>query len=271
MSKIKKLGVCFTLIILSLMLIAVPVFAASTNLIVPFTQPQLNGKNGYIEIMFRNSAGTEWAHVIGWEIAVNSNVSDCYMNITLSDDYLRFSPFIMGAEPSGVVTMYRCTSGGNFYDYYYSYNNGESHSFSVADIVSYRVYGNYGTVNISLEQIDFNINYSNTYAIQLQLQKIIELLSMGSGGGYESVDNSVSNDYANAESNALGGKSDEKIASETQAATNFDWSTIDFTKAQRVQNFFDKLLISFGTGYQSLVLLSLVLGFAAFLIGRKYG
>lgn len=72
---------------------------------------------------------------------------------------------------------------------------------------------------------------------------------------------------------ALGGKSDAEIQGEVEGA--LDWNKIgnslDFEKAQRMSTFYDRCLTVFGSKYNSLLLLSLILGLAAFLIGRRYG
>ena len=73
----------------------------------------------------------------------------------------------------------------------------------------------------------------------------------------------------NATDEALGGKSDEEIQEEINSALSGDIG-LDFTKANRISNFFDDLLTAFGASYKSLLLLSLSLGLAAFLIGRRY-
>lgn len=71
---------------------------------------------------------------------------------------------------------------------------------------------------------------------------------------------------------ALGGKSEAEIQSEVDGALDpKQLGNIDVTKAKRMSTFYDRCLKSFGTAYNSLLLLSLVLGLGAFLIGRRYG
>lgn len=72
-----------------------------------------------------------------------------------------------------------------------------------------------------------------------------------------------------ATSDALGGKSDAEIQAEIDGALSGDIG-LDMNKAGRISGFFDDLLDAFGADYKSLVLLSLSLGLAAFLIGRRY-
>lgn len=74
----------------------------------------------------------------------------------------------------------------------------------------------------------------------------------------------------NLENDALGGKSDEEIANDVNSALSFDVGSLDSNAQAGVSGFFDGLLIVFGVDYQSLLVLSLSLGLAAFIIGRKY-
>ena len=77
-------------------------------------------------------------------------------------------------------------------------------------------------------------------------------------------------DIGNAEDAALGGKTDEQIKQEVDNALNFDMGSLDQSAAAAMAGFFDGLLTHFGVDYQALLLLSLSLGLAAFIIGRRY-
>lgn len=77
-------------------------------------------------------------------------------------------------------------------------------------------------------------------------------------------------DIGNAEDAALGGKTDEQIKQEVDNALNFDMGSLDQSAAVAMAGFFDGLLTHFGVDYQALLLLSLSLGLAAFIIGRRY-
>lgn len=77
-------------------------------------------------------------------------------------------------------------------------------------------------------------------------------------------------DIENAENAALGGKSDEQIQQDVNQALSFDINTLDQSAAAAMANYFDNLLTHFGLDYQALLLLSLSLGLAAFIIGRRY-
>lgn len=79
----------------------------------------------------------------------------------------------------------------------------------------------------------------------------------------------AADDLGQAESEALGGKSDSEIQQEVNNALSGE-GLPDFETSFVIADLFDRLLWSFGTGYQSLLILSLTLGLAAFLIGRSW-
>lgn len=95
---------------------------------------------------------------------------------------------------------------------------------------------------------------------------------LDSSGETDKVNGAVG-DVDGATDEALGGKSETEIQGEVDGA--LDWNkignSVDFEKAQRMSTFYDRCLTVFGSKYNSLLLLSLILGLAAFLIGRKYG
>lgn len=78
------------------------------------------------------------------------------------------------------------------------------------------------------------------------------------------------NDIESAENEALGGKSDEQIQQDVDNALDYDIDSIDQDAASAVSGFFDDLLTCFGSSYESVLLLSLTLGLASFIIGRRY-
>ena len=87
----------------------------------------------------------------------------------------------------------------------------------------------------------------------------------------DKVDGAVG-DIDEATDEALGGKSEAEIEAEVSGALDpKQLGNIDVTKAKRMSTFYDRCLKSFGIDYNSLLLLSLILGLAAFLIGRRYG
>lgn len=81
----------------------------------------------------------------------------------------------------------------------------------------------------------------------------------------------VVEDLGNAETEALGGKSDEEIQEEVSAALDSSsFPPQDSSGSFAVASMFDDLLHAFGDEYQSLLILALTLGLAAFLVGRSY-
>lgn len=181
MSRFKKAALSCLIVLILLIVPTVTTFAASTELILPFTRPYLTGNNGYIELMFRNSSGTEWTHVIGWEIYdTSSSDNETYMDISLENGYLYFYPVIPSGE--GVFVTYRATSSGQYAQYPKIYTGpGISTGFGVADLYAYRVYGNTRTLNISgLTNYDFTVVYSNENSILVRLDEIIGLLTNNS-------------------------------------------------------------------------------------------
>ena len=94
---------------------------------------------------------------------------------------------------------------------------------------------------------------------------------LDSSGETDKVNGAVG-DVDGATDEALGGKSEAEIEAEVSGALDpKQLGNIDVTKAKRMSTFYDRCLKSFGTDYNSLLLLSLILGLAAFLIGRRYG
>lgn len=89
--------------------------------------------------------------------------------------------------------------------------------------------------------------------------------------GADGVDDGTTDDLKNAESAALGGKSDEQIEDEINNALTFDIWSFGARNITRIKQLFTNVYNVFGSNYQSLFLLSLTLGLAAFLIGRRYG
>lgn len=78
------------------------------------------------------------------------------------------------------------------------------------------------------------------------------------------------NNVDDAKDGALGGKSDKEIQKEINSALDSDKIGLDFNKAAKISNFFDNLLNAFGKDYKTLLMLSLCLGLAGFLIGRRW-
>lgn len=121
--------------------------------------------------------------------------------------------------------------------------------------------------------INANNDANTDKIISNQEQNQDELIN-GNGGSYgtEASDNidDVTGDITDAENAALGGKTDEEIQQEAKNTLDLDGDTLDFDSARRFTNFFDGLLLCFGGDYEVLLILSLVLGLAAFIIGRRW-
>ena len=79
-----------------------------------------------------------------------------------------------------------------------------------------------------------------------------------------------SDEMTDLENGALGGKSDEQIQQEVDNALSFDVDSLDSNATGSLATYFDGLLVVFGADYQSLLMLALSLGLAAFIIGRRY-
>lgn len=74
----------------------------------------------------------------------------------------------------------------------------------------------------------------------------------------------------NAKNEALGGKTEEQIDSEVESALDFDFSSVSSDDSSSVSGFLDDLLGVFGDSYSGALFLSLTLGLACFIIGRRY-
>lgn len=125
--------------------------------------------------------------------------------------------------------------------------------------------GTVATYNISFDAID----KGSQDIINNQNENADKIMNGWSGGS--SVDNSTAGDFEQAESNALGGKSDAEIQSEVNNALDFDMGSLDWGSSRKLNVFMDGCLTAFGSKYMTLLLLALTLGLSAFLIGRRYG
>lgn len=117
------------------------------------------------------------------------------------------------------------------------------------------------------QQIIDNAN-QNASDIQANQDKNTTVITQG-GKDYDALDDSTANDFTNAEQEALGGKTDAQIQAEVNDVLNGGTSGLDFTKANRISNFFNDCMSAFGI--ETLVLFSLCMGLGAFIIGRRYG
>lgn len=128
-------------------------------------------------------------------------------------------------------------------------------------------------VHIELTDFQFVDNSATGQIIQNQNNNTDKILDgdedLDSSGDTGKVSGSIDN-VDDAKDGALGGKSDKEIQAEINSALDSDKIGLDFTKAGRISNFFDNLLNAFGSGYKTLLMLSLSLGLAGFLIGRRW-
>ena len=128
------------------------------------------------------------------------------------------------------------------------------------------------TPNDSAQEIIDNQNENTDKIISAQ-QEATESQTSEILYGYDApddVDDSAMDDYSSAEQAALGGKSDEEIQDEVDNALGFDINVFDKVKIGKISTLFDNVLTVCGSFYQALLLLSLTMGLAAFLIGRRY-
>lgn len=163
------------------------------------------------------------------------------------------------------------------FTYNVSWTNKSNEFKYLKDITLTHVYvhgfsANEITMIYQLDDIAINISIkdaTNQDVIDNQNKNASEI--MNGGPDYSKVDDSFSGDLSNAESNALGGKTEEEIQAGVNSALNNGTDDIDFGKASRISSFFDSCLNVFGGSYSSLLLFSLCMALAAFLIGRRYG
>lgn len=89
--------------------------------------------------------------------------------------------------------------------------------------------------------------------------------------GMEDEVQGAEDDYNSAVDDALGGKSDEEIQQEADAAADYDFDSLDQGSISGVQSFMDGLLDVLGPDYLSLLLFSCTMGLCIYVIGRKRG
>lgn len=199
----------------------------------------------------------------------------------------------------GGVSYWSYGSGGNNYVNWNGY-------IGTGTVLSYKIYGNFDreSSSISAGTMNWDISYSETSILydailimadsisgsnsaiienatenadkiqQNQNENTDKLLNgdedLDSSGETDKVDGTIGG-IDDATDSALGGKSDEDIQNEVSGALDTDDLDIDWTKANRMSTFYDRCLKAFGSEYSTLLLLSLILGLSAFLIGRRYG
>lgn len=81
--------------------------------------------------------------------------------------------------------------------------------------------------------------------------------------------NGAMSDYDDAYNEAVGGKSDQEIVDEVSGQVDYDYGALDQQSVSGVTGFLSDLLDSFGADYKSLLMLSLTIGLAVYVIGRR--
>lgn len=89
--------------------------------------------------------------------------------------------------------------------------------------------------------------------------------------GMEEEVQGAEDEYNNAVDDALGGKTDEEIQQEAEAAADYDFDSLDQVAVSGVQGFMNSLLNVLGTDYLSLLLFSCTMGLCIYVIGRRRG
>lgn len=198
--------------------------------------------------------------------SIINNYNDYYFGLKC------FNTEVMSATLSfkGTDLSYEFTSDGYVDGYDYLHLELESFNFPSSEINIYIVFrkvyeGNY---NIILDEFYFRSS-STGNIINNQNENTDKVVNGWNGG--KPIDNSTANALKDSESAALGGKTDAEIQAEVDNALNFDLDVFDSIKVGKIHYLFDGLLNVAGGGYQALFMLSLTLGLAAFIIGRRYG
>lgn len=81
--------------------------------------------------------------------------------------------------------------------------------------------------------------------------------------------NGAMSGYDDAYNAAVGGKSDQEIVDEVSGQVDYDYGAFDQQSVSGVTGFLTDLLDSFGDDYKSLLMLSLTIGLAVYVIGRR--
>lgn len=184
---------------------------------------------------------------------------------TQQDNYLVFSIYNV-EEPVKLFLNFQCSNGDveavginiSLAELFYSDGSAEQ----------------IANDNANADKIISGIDKSTDEVIKNQEENTDKILNgdedLDSSGQTDKVDGTIGG-IDGATSDAMGGKTDEEVQAEVESSLDTDKIGLDFNKANRISSFFDNLLNAFGSSYKALLLLSLSLGLAAFLIGRRYG
>lgn len=192
MSRFKKTALSCVLILLLLIAPSVTALADTLSFYMPFSVPQLTDNSGYIELLYNKTDGTQDVQVIGWSIYSTEPNYSSYVDINITSNSVSFQPIAIG-NGVGVFVSYRLIQDGNQNQYAEIMTENFTSNYSMSNLVAYKVYGNYRQIHSSVGYSDFVVSYGGNVAINLQLDKIIELLTGASSGTQDIIDNQNQN------------------------------------------------------------------------------
>lgn len=272
-SFIRKIGYRFIRIlipcIIALILIlscSINSFAETLTFKMPFSAPQIADNNGYLELFYNLPDGTQAVQVIGWSIYSSQPSYSSYVDINITSNSVSFQPVVIG-NGNGVFVSYRLLQSGNQNQYAELITENFISNYSMENLISYRVYGNYRQIHSSVSYSDFVISYGGNVSINIQLDKIIEIL----GGGTISsppINNDSLNNYQQNEELIQQG-TNQGIAEGRVLFNDIDTIANSSTilsglsaMSALVNNFLNS-----DTNIYTLVRVGLSLGFFAFVVG----
>ncbi len=305
--KLFKIGTVFLIIVCSFSLIFAFPVSALTTYYMTYDKPSADDYSGYMEVLLSDggvitfffkivSFGTNIKYLPYGEVYVTSSSLSVKF-------YIGGSSGEVGQANVHLVDGFMATSGYNYIHHSELYEDYTLNCYiqSGLTVKQVKLYGflqpSYSSSSFVNGVSDWVVSYGSNYTISNQLNTIIGSLQQQNndiianadknadeiqanadkntneitqgGKDYDSIDDSTANDFSNAEQEALGGKTDTQIQAEVNDALNGGSSGLDFTKANKISNFFNNCMSSFGI--ETLVLFSLCMGLGAFIIGRRYG
>lgn len=288
MARYKKLITVFLAVAFAFSMIGMQVSAASGVIATGFHYAEVSFGSNESRISSPNSAFTVPANVWG-RVKFFKNNGQPYFTVTEGNIYsitAKYEVLFNGAKKS-FVSYIDGLSQNSYSPYGTSTYDGSIVTSTVVFVPDYRTRSLYNNQaqrwDHELYCISFYVNCNESFSnvtfrlISLELKPYdgSSALIEGDGTDFDSsgttsnVDDAVGG-VGDSTSAAMGGKSDAEVQADVDAALSFDDSDIDYTVAGKISGFFDGLLDVFGKKYKSLLLLSLTLGLAGFLIGRKW-
>lgn len=198
--------------------------------------------------------------------------------------YVYFTAYVGGDRTVSVTRctfltdMYSLDSGNSAYSCYIRFNGGQTPTsdtirhLEMVEIIESSADKIIDNADENTDEIIENAD-ENTEEIVGAIGDQTEELTNGWESDKDPASDleNVVGDLEDAESAALGGKSDDEIQKEVSAALDSSaFPPPGSSGAFAVSSMFDKLLQAFGGQYQSLLILALTLGLAAYLVGRSY-